>query len=238
MQPNICCASRFTDLPPLHHECDSEHCPLNIVSAVNDERLVAVFRDLQHFCRLMNAASLCADRLRDTEFQEIVVSVQYRLLSLQGETSTDLSECLRLSMLVFLTTAFQVPETKSSYPHLAHRLQHSLMILKAEPVARYIVMWMLVMVAVSIYRGDEPWLVEKWKMSVPQALPWRDARKRLQEIMWINAIHDRPGECAYNMISKKVAGSETVPCGVGSSPVDSTGSEGRMLPPILRRDRF
>ena len=238
MQPNISWASRFADLPPLQHECDSENCPLNVISAVDDDRLVAVFRDLQHFCRLMNAASLCADRLHDTEFQEIVVSVQYRLLSLQGETRTNLSECLRLSMLAFLATPFQVPETRSPYPHLAHRLRHSLIAIEADPAVQYLMLWMLVMGAASIYRGDEPWFVEKWKMSVPQALSWREARKRLQEVLWINALHDRPGECAYGIITKKLACADTLVCDIGSSPVDSTGLEDRMLPPILRRDRL
>lgn len=63
-----------------------------------------------------------------------------------------------------------------------------------------LVLWLLTVTAIFVYGVDEPWLRERWQVGVP-SLVWPEARRRLQEIMWIDAIHDEAGRYAFVVMS-------------------------------------
>src|SRR5438309_315364 len=71
----------------------------------------------------MNAATGSNQRLRDTEFQNFICSIQYGQLQLQSTLDDVLGECLYLIMLAFLTATFQIPGTKVRYPYLVSRFR-------------------------------------------------------------------------------------------------------------------
>jgi hypothetical protein len=170
------------------------------VDGLVDGRLVVIFRDLRYFAGLMNAATGSNRRLRDTEFQNFICSIQYRLLQLQSTLDGTLGECLRLAMLAFLTTTFQIPGTKVQYPYLASRFRECYCVVEAATSQlQNLVLWLLTVAAISVYGVDEPWLRERWQVDVP-SLVWPEARRRLQEIMWIDAIHDEPGRYAFGVM--------------------------------------
>jgi hypothetical protein len=176
------------------------------VKGLVDPRLLVVFRDLQYFAGLMNAAagSNRRLRLRDTEFQNIICSTQYRLLRLQGTLDNIISECLRLAMLAFLTTTFQVPGMKFRHPYLARRFRECCRAVEAAtPQLRDLMLWLLTIGAISVYDVvDEPWLHERWKIDVPD-VEWPEARRRMKEIMWIDIIHDEPAKYIFKMMSRR-----------------------------------
>lgn len=59
--------------------------------------------------------------------------------------------------------------------------------------------------AISAYGVDEPWLRERWQADVP-GLVWPKAPRLLQEIMWIDVIHDEPGRYAFEAMSHREVG--------------------------------
>jgi hypothetical protein len=173
------------------------------VDGLVDRRLVVIFRDLQYFAGLMNAATGSNRRLRDTEFQNFTCSIQYRLLQLQSTLDDILGECLRLAMLAFLTTTFQIPGTKVRYQYLASRFRECCRAVEAAtPQLQDLMLWLLMVGTISVYGVDEPWLRERWQADVP-GLVWPEARRRLQEIMWIDAIHDEPERYAFEAMSHR-----------------------------------
>ncbi|RFU28801.1 hypothetical protein B7463_g7534, partial [Scytalidium lignicola] len=95
--------------------CGAPSLPLPVVDLKNQE-LVAAFKDLQQLSNVLNIGTASHRHLSVPEIQDRICSVQYRLLELQGKLDSILAECLRLTMLAFLATTFQVPGTEPSTP--------------------------------------------------------------------------------------------------------------------------
>ncbi|KAH6646693.1 hypothetical protein BKA67DRAFT_663094 [Truncatella angustata] len=180
---------------------------------LKDHRIAAIFRDLQHYTDLINRASTAEDRRPAAEFQNVLCSVQYRLVQLRGSLGDIPAECLRLAMLAFLTTTFRVPGQSSRYPHLAGRFRECCLALEvATPQLRDLTLWFLIVGAMALYDGGEEeeeeeqeWLRRRWSGCVPDDMTWSRARVRLKNIMWIDAIHDWSGERAFMALSQTVA---------------------------------
>ncbi len=104
-----------------------------------DPRLAAVWADMAEFCRTVNLAFATGAKLEPVLFQEMMVSVQYRLLHMRYGGSTGagehrdavdahkLHEAVRLAMLAFATTVFmQIAHIDMRYAHLASGLEAAL----------------------------------------------------------------------------------------------------------------
>ena len=194
----------FDGLPSV--PANSGHSPprrLQFVDSLRDRRLVVIFRDLQSFAGLINAATSSNRRLRDTDFQRFTCSIRYRLLQLQGMLDDTFSECFRLGMLAFLTTTFPIPGQKIRYPYLTSRFHQCCAAVEAAtPHLQDLMLWLLTVGAISVYSVDEPWLRERWQVDVPDLI-WPEARRRLQEIVWIDVIHDKPGRYVFEAMSQQ-----------------------------------
>ena len=171
---------------------------LRFLDDLEDHRLVVIFRDLQYFVMLLNTALVSKRRMRDTEFQNFICAIQYRLLQLQGTLDDIIGECFRLGMLAFLTTTFQIPGKKVRYPYLTSRFRECCTAMEADtPQLQELKLWLLMVGSISVFSADEQWLRERW----PPGWVWSKARQRLQEILWINAIHHEPGRHAFEAMS-------------------------------------
>ncbi|KAB5578293.1 hypothetical protein GE09DRAFT_545805 [Coniochaeta sp. 2T2.1] len=165
----------------------------------DDDRIAAVFCDLQRLTQILNNYR----RLKDSDFKLAVCSIQYRLLSLDHVfPPATLPECLRLAMLVFLTTTFEIPDRGKRYPYLAARFRASAcaMLELYEPRAVWedvrddFVLWLLVIGGVSLYGVEEEWVRNRWRKLVPEGEMWYTTRMRLKQFLWIDALHDKLGE--------------------------------------------
>lgn len=167
-----------------------------------DRTLVVIFRDLKSFTGLVNAAISTNQPLGDAEFENSICCFQYRLLQLQGTLNHDiLSECLRLAMLAFLTTACRIVGHRPQYPYVASRFRHCCCAIDTKilmlQIPRDLSLWLLTVGVMSVWDVDEPWLRKRWQVDVSADLEWPEARRRLQEILWIDAMHDRPGTNSF-----------------------------------------
>ncbi|KAH8805091.1 hypothetical protein F5884DRAFT_859702 [Xylogone sp. PMI_703] len=176
----------------------------------NGMELITTLKDLQQLCHIFNAGVTNHRYPSPTEIQNRICSIQYRLLRLQGNLESILTECLRLAMLAFLATTFQVPGTEVNYPFLERSFRDCCRGIEAStPHLQDLMLWFLMIGALSVFRVTEPWLCKRWDAEVPSQMTWEDARERLRNIMWIDAIHDQPGYHVFKTLNhEEVAGAD------------------------------
>lgn len=184
------------------------------VDFLNDPKLVVIFRDLLHFSSLLNASSPDPSHhtplLRDTEYQNYICSIQYRLLRLQDNLSSIMDESARLAMLAFLTTTFQVAGQRAKYPHLERRYRE---FCRATMIAASseLTLWLLIVGAMAVFHldgEDAGWMAESWRAHIPAEWDWDEAHMRLRGFPWIGVLHDEPGRAVYETLCRKAHGAD------------------------------
>ena len=176
---------------------------------LHEPRIIAVFHDLLHFTLLLNASSSDPSHhlplLRDTEYQNYICSIQYRLLRLQGKLGSILDESARLAMLAFLTTTFQVAGQRAPYPHLERRFREFCRATDAEAPPD-VTLWLLIVGAMAVFHADGEdagWMAELWRAHIPAAWGWAEAHRRLREFPWIGVLHDGLGRAVFDALSRR-----------------------------------
>jgi hypothetical protein len=176
--------------------------------------MVAIFHDLVHFTVLLNASSSDSSRhiplLRDTEYQNLICSIQYRILRLQDKLSSILDESVRLAMLAFLTTTFQVAGQRARYFHLERRFREFCRATGAEAPSE-VTLWLLLVGAMAVFHMDSEdavWMAESWRAHIPAEWDWDEGHKRLREFPWIGILHDEAGRVAFDALCRKARDSD------------------------------
>jgi hypothetical protein len=188
---------------PHSHRCVSD----TLEHLFIDLRVVSIFSDLQQVSDEINHQR----RLQDSRSQLALCSIQYRLLTLRGVPVDTFSECLRLGMLVFLTTTFEIPEAPGQrFPCLAQRFRDSCSaVLLEDPHSETfnaLSMWLLVIGGVSLFGLGDDWLRECWRKVVPGFITWYEARNNLRKILWIDALHDKLGKEMFDAFTRNDVG--------------------------------
>jgi hypothetical protein len=169
-----------------------------------EEKLAVVFHDLQYLTYAINANVRRHTRWGSKSFQNIVSSIQSRLLQIPSTPEQPLSECLRVGMLAFLTTTFAMPGRRISYHFLANQFEDLFHTLRDEdfsthPTVRW---WTLLVGAISVLDIEEAWVTEAWQASTTASgVSWEEARVLLSNIMWIECIHDNSGRTVFQQLS-------------------------------------
>ncbi|OIW27676.1 hypothetical protein CONLIGDRAFT_444179 [Coniochaeta ligniaria NRRL 30616] len=186
----------------------SRHTDLYDVLASPDQRLVNVWVDLKEFCRAANIGVVTGRKLDPELFQEVMTSVQYRLLHLDygggsGEGGA-WHEAIRLSMLAFATTVFlKIRGLEIGYEDLSRRLRAAMLALDyaGDAVEREMMLWMAFVAGMSMFHGrvDGGWL--KDYLSVAGVTSWKATRSILKDRLWVDCIHDKQGEAVYHELS-------------------------------------
>jgi hypothetical protein len=172
------------------------------IAKLNNQELIAVFKDLQELANVINAGTASRKLPPAIDVQNRICAAQYRLLELQGKFDDSVTEGLILGLLAFLATLFQVPGTKLGYPYLVKRFRDVCSTMEAsEPHLRDLVLWLLMMGAISLFGATEPWLRQRWQLEAPPQLTWDELRQRLKDVLWIQLIHDQPGQHAFNILN-------------------------------------
>ncbi|KAK8075601.1 hypothetical protein PG997_010264 [Apiospora hydei] len=82
---------------------------LQTLIGADEGRLLAIFRAQQKISRRLNAALATGQPLAEAEFRDLVSESQCGLVALRGRCATIPAECLRLALLVILTTTMNLP---------------------------------------------------------------------------------------------------------------------------------
>ncbi|KAF4446446.1 hypothetical protein FALBO_17072 [Fusarium albosuccineum] len=164
-----------------------------------DYRLQNVWKDLRDFAALANQLIPGQRKLPPDVFQEIMLSVQYRLLLLQYPLDMyPVQEAIRLGLLAFESTVFfQVPGVKLKSRMFAKQLRDAIEAIPVDgQVIANIKLWLLFIGSIIVFEGKEPWLVQSIR-GLTGRQTWSEVRKRVKEVMWIDIVHDLPGHLAY-----------------------------------------
>ncbi|KAH8892276.1 hypothetical protein GQ53DRAFT_686240 [Thozetella sp. PMI_491] len=174
--------------------------PLNAASSEPDERLVNVWLDFREFTQAVNLAFQTGHRIGVRMFQEIVISVHYRLLHLAYDPNDQL-EAVRLAMLALATSIFlKIHDIPGNYRHLAQQVRRSLQSVELSGTAPWtkLVLWIFFVARLSVLPGaeDESWLHER-VLQLTHALSlhsWLEVREVLKSHLWLDIVHDKEGK--------------------------------------------
>ena len=199
--------SETSEEPQLPNCDNAPEVPRAVLELAGEELLVA-FRNLQQLCTALNAETTGGRRFSAAAFQIQVSLTQSRLLRLQGRLDGDFAECLRLSLLAFLASTFQISTADAHYPYLAGRYRESCTSLeKHTQISQGLTTWFLMIGAISAFDLEEEWLLDRWRAEVPSTTTWNEMREVLKGIMWIDAVHDVVGQELFRVLTCKDVGS-------------------------------
>lgn len=184
--------------------------PFSPIDDIVDSRLNHIWIDAMEFCEISNLAFATSRRLESGLFQEIVISLQYRLLNLEyldefsfdnrGDPQNRLHEAVRCGLLALTVTIFlKIPNKEVRYHILGLQLKAALLALEAPGSSEEWEMrlWLYFMAGLSLFPvGERDWLVNGLKkcLRTLRLTSWSEAKVVLKQYLWIDMIHDTEGE--------------------------------------------
>ncbi|CAH0046957.1 unnamed protein product [Clonostachys solani] len=176
-----------------------------------DPRLSNIWTDVQELCAIVDLSILTRRKIRPELYQEVLVSIQYRLLHLNysewstdvcgGQKWRDVHEAIRLGILGLTTTLFLYREkVDTSYLTIVSRLNVSLLRLEEPADDRdwELRVWLLFMVSVTLGGGGDRFdalLVRG--LEALRIESWAGTRQLLKRLLWIDLLHDEVGRMVY-----------------------------------------
>lgn len=190
------------------NEQDTSDTFTEFLSTVHDTRLRHVVADTREFCTIANLAHVTGRRMKPQLFQEIMVSLQYRLLHLGFDDliRSAADEALRLAVLSFTTTIFlQVAGIETRYSRLAARFKSALVTLETQTTecSPHAKVWMLVAASISLSLTSHKWLRIALSETVGEAhiSEWSEMKRVLKKFFWVDVIHDAAGKAVFENAS-------------------------------------
>jgi hypothetical protein len=183
-----------------------------LVSDCNpDPRMVNIWHDLHEFSRAANIAAQTGRKLEPDLLQEVMVSVQYRLLNLQYDDK-DTHELLRVAMLAYSATILPLlfsqfgAASHLSYPSLHSCLERSLITLERLSNEKLkALLWLLVMVGISVLDNTLINLQLVHTLQVLNLSSWDEILVILKGFLWVDILH---GEQAKKLLSNTIIRTE------------------------------
>lgn len=183
-----------------------------------DKRLHNAMRDLHTFSCISNLAYQTTRKLSPEIYNEIMISILYRLTNLSFE-SDPFQEALRVGLLAISSTLFMQRQlVEHPYDHLLNLHRKSLLKLRESTdidVPVPIVLWLTMLLHVVENREPSPpdWLSVWLDEAIFRARieSWHRAHEILRSMVWVNFVHDRCGMAAFEAAMLRVergAGSE------------------------------
>ena len=169
---------------------------------IYDSEIRNVFEDLMTVSRLFNDNPLI--RLDPWEWQELLISIYYRLLNRYPLASdyfrNDHENAYYLGMLALMSTIFfnYGKFRRLPYDLLASKLHAAIeKALCNKALEESTILWLFFVGGISIFGADNwAWLSQELK-SLLLALnidSWSTARSRIKSFPWIDVAHDKAGE--------------------------------------------
>lgn len=162
--------------------------------------------DLHAFSCMINIASQASRKIRPETYNDIMISILYRLMSLDFDCN-DMQEAIRLGMVCYCTTIFmQYRRVKHQYRQLFHTFNESLQNLwrDGRQLPTPLALWLAILPDVAV--RDEivmpewrcEWLLEL--LLVSGVGTWMEAREMLGTVAWAGFMHDKAGERVFDSI--------------------------------------
>ncbi|CAH0022284.1 unnamed protein product [Clonostachys rhizophaga] len=174
--------------------------PIHTICSTPDIRLVNIWHDLKDFTNSINMAQQTCQKLASKQFQEILITSQYRLQCLAYERH-DVQEIIRHVMLAYTTTLFmKTTDLPAQCRPLAMQLRQDLGYLESQDDKNLLKLqvWSVCISRASVLstEGDLPWL-ENWLRKACRMLEistWEKTRRILKSFVWVDLIHGPIGQ--------------------------------------------
>jgi len=168
-----------------------------------DERLATIQKDLHEFSLISNLAYQTKRNIDPDMFNEMMVSILYRLLYLEFQVNSS-SEMIRIAMVAFASSIYlrrYVARQQNNF--LANSFRDALVKMQSSE-ARYppaIELWLLFMFALYAGVGSRKidWLSSRLEQTIQllDIRTWDDAKRVLKSVMWIDFLHDPSGRAFF-----------------------------------------
>lgn len=165
-----------------------------------DPKIRSVFQDLRAFASVADGLIATKSKLRPELFQEIMMSIQYRLLLLETRLEAQpIEEAIRLGLIAFQTSVFlQMYGTKVKYEFLNDQLASAIQSFpESSPALVQLKTWLAFIASIAVLDSNEPWLVATIRR-LTLGSDWLETRRSLEDFMWVGVIHNGTGKQVYN----------------------------------------
>ncbi|XDG10206.1 hypothetical protein ABKA04_009821 [Annulohypoxylon sp. FPYF3050] len=158
-----------------------------------DTRLRSIWNDLTEFARSVDIAAKCKLGIDSELYQEVMISVHYRLLNLHFEINS-MNEIIRLALLSFASVVFlQWDGVKFRYEYLNQRFKATLayVIHGAEPIPQQLILWLYTIGAISTFDRDEQTWFKPVLIRILGDLgckTWDQIEPLLKSIIWVDVL--------------------------------------------------
>ncbi|RSL69076.1 hypothetical protein CEP53_002332 [Fusarium sp. AF-6] len=167
---------------------------LNLLMSL-DPRLRLVWDDLKAYSQSANMAAHCGLDMDTALYQELMVSIHYRLIRLMFEPAT-IDETIRLALLAFASSVFlQGGGVWIRHEHLYRQLSKSFALTKdrKDVLPPQVFLWLYVFCVA--FDGQEPshnWLRSGLSelLQVQELKSWTEVRVLLKSVIWVDKLHD------------------------------------------------
>jgi hypothetical protein len=178
-----------------------------------DAKLGNCWKDLHAFSCLSNLAYQTTRKLSPETYNEMMISILYRLMDLSFEDDI-LQEAIRLGLLTFSSTIFLARQyMQQPYERLYRLFGSALLKLCQSPsivVPSPIMLWLLALYHVVAYKQPAP---EDWQtvqfgkaISLTRVRKWPGAHELLKAVMWVGFVHDVPGKRVFEVAVQHLEG--------------------------------
>jgi hypothetical protein len=168
-----------------------------------DWRLANVFQDFQYLSLRINRNALKRARHDPICFQNILTSLQSRLVHLGDLLESPIEQLVRLTMLAMMTTTFKTPGRALPYGWVIDQLRDLFKIVTGGPFAQdtSLRLWVLITLTFTITGTQRDWIKDAWR-ETGIGLSWEVVKTHLLRIMWIELIHDKPGQLVFQELEE------------------------------------
>ncbi|KAJ5587588.1 uncharacterized protein N7459_003353 [Penicillium hispanicum] len=167
---------------------------------LNDD-LAQAWTAMKKFCSAINSAAQRNRQLTKETLLNAIGSVMYRLVDMKHLDPTSIDEAVRLGLLAFSSHVFlQCKDVQLPHTYFPRRYRHCLLNLRVQDIPPQILAWLLVIGAISVLSpADDSWLMPWLRVNCDMcgAQGWEELRGRLKGLLWIDILHDRPGQAIF-----------------------------------------
>ncbi|KAG7410814.1 hypothetical protein Forpe1208_v009906 [Fusarium oxysporum f. sp. rapae] len=172
-----------------------------------DSTLPEAFSDTMGLCRLFNQ-HMDEKPLNLLEFQEVLVSICYRLLGFrtinESRFKQDIQSAYHIGLSLFMISIyFHNKQDRMARPGLVTALVKEVIGSMPNDHEVEFAFWLLIVGGISVPANDgRGWIVEKLReqASILGIMTWEQAKDRLSRFPWMDAIHDEPSRKLWDEV--------------------------------------
>lgn len=179
------------------------HSPYHLGLFVDDvaDELSRIWENMSEFCSLINFVADSKQRVSEETLLKAVSSIMYRLINMKFGAGTS-DEAIRLGLLTFSCSVFlQWQRLGLSFPPLVSAFRDCLMTIDSQQMPPHLVLWLFMVGATLLFDASDDWWLKpalRVKMSECDIRSWSEMRHLLKSNLWIDFIHDSPGQLTFN----------------------------------------